>query len=153
MWYKMPVNSNAKPKAATPKKKGIRKVNIRNSIQLPVNIETTTGSTSYQNLDLDHIGELVALSQHKIVAYQVFNSSDNPLYVKFWDTATTPVLGVSIPVKTIMVPAGGGANMSYLNGANFALGLWWSATQNPAADDATDPVSGTLIANVDYLVI
>lgn len=155
MWIRMNnKNAKAQPRAFTPRaRRRPQNVFIKRSTQLPVTVQSTTGSTSYQNLELDHIGELVALSQHKIIAYQVFNSSEDPLYVKFWDTATQPTLGSDTPVKTIMVPAGGGANMSYINGANFTFGIWWSATKNPAANDTTDPDSNTLIANVDYLVI
>ncbi len=147
-------NNNTKfmPKLSNNKSNGLprrRRVWIKRSMELPI---ITRPSTSHQSLILDHIGELVVTGQNLIIAYQVFNTSDNPLYVKFWDLNTTPTLGSDSPTKTIMVPAGGGANMSYLNGATFNLGIWWSATKNPAENDATDPDPNTLVANVDYIV-
>lgn len=69
----------------------------------------------------------------------VFNAASAIRYLKLFDTSNAPVVGVTKPAVTIMIPIGGGAIPESLIPIPFYNGMWIAATVNMAATDATAP--------------
>lgn len=96
---------------------------------------------------------LIAATPGNIYSIDICNSSNVALYVKLYDTTTTPTIGVSSPIANLQVPAGsavgvGGCRppmvgpISFVNGIAYALSASKSLMGSGAVgtDDLVGPI-------------
>lgn len=87
--------------------------------------------------------------------YSLFNVATAPRYVKYFNTSSTPTIGVAVPLITILLPAstgglGGGAVQTFVNGCNFPNGLAVAVTLNMADTDTGPAEKGDVVVNTYY---
>ena len=85
-----------------------------------------------------------------LCGYAITNTAASARSVKFYDSATSPTVGTTVPKRTIEVAAGATAVADFLRGKQFVEGLWVAVTANPADTDNTAPTAGDVILTVDY---
>lgn len=89
-------------------------------------------------------------------AVQVFGIASTPVYLKFYNTTTTPTCGSSTIVKQIMIPAastaanGAGAVAVVLDTA-FSTGISYCVVTGITATDDTSPTANQIVVNIDWL--
>ncbi len=98
---------------------------------------------------------LVNGSPCRLRSFIFTNNAIYPVFVKFYDKATTPVPGTDTPAFKVTVPAGASANLPgsnlYYDGSPipFANGLGYAITKAIGDADATvvavDDLNGTLV--------
>ena len=74
-------------------------------------------------------------------------------YLKIYNTATTPDVGIDVPILTIPVPAntqGAGIVIPFSIPLNLEIGLGIAITENASDDDATPVGAGDVIVNLSY---
>jgi hypothetical protein len=82
---------------------------------------------------------------------QVFNNGSGAAYLKFSNAASAPTVGTTAVVKSILIPAGGGAVAEWSNGVAFSTGIAYCVTGNPADSDTTAVAASQVIVNLDYV--
>lgn len=91
----------------------------------------------------------VKASAGQLYGVSVFNNAAYPVYVKFYNTASTPTVGTGV-VRTFGVQAGVGLSIQYPSGVAFATGIGLSITKGIADADATAVVASDCVVDVDY---
>jgi hypothetical protein len=86
-----------------------------------------------------------------LLSYALYNNAATPRYFKFYNSATTPVVGTATPFFTVILAPGGGANISFGDGGGitFSAGISFGITGGIADGDTTsvaaDDVHGILL--------
>lgn len=93
---------------------------------------------------------LVKNSPGQVGGYYFFNSAAYAVYLKLYNTATTPTAGAGTPFATFGIPAGAAGNVSFSGGIYFNTGLGFTITKLPADNDTTVIVANDLILNLFY---
>jgi hypothetical protein len=80
------------------------------------------------------------------MVYEVhaFNAAAYAVFLRLYNKASTPTVGTDVAYRTIMVPAGGHAVVTYPGGAYFATGIAYATTKLAAYNDATALVAHDL---------
>lgn len=112
---------------------------------------TTAGGLSiYRALDANATGANVKASAGQLYGYYIFNAAAATRYVKLYNKATAPTVGTDTPVLTIPIPAGAGANVEFVNGIAFSLGIGIGATTALADNSTAAPTTNDVIVNLLY---
>lgn len=73
----------------------------------------------------------------QVYGYALYNGNAAARFVKFYNKASAPTVGTDTPVLTIILPAGGGANVEWSKGIPFATGISYAITGAVADSDTT----------------
>lgn len=93
----------------------------------------------------------VKASAGRVYGYVISNTSAAAKFVKLYNKATAPTLASDVPVRTIMVPAGGIAAYHVGAGlAGFTAGIAIAATGAIGDTDTTALAANDLIIQIDY---
>lgn len=94
---------------------------------------------------------LVKAQTGEIHGWYLYNAAAYAVFLKVYNSATIPTAGAGTPQMTIGVPAGGGANVSFVDdGIGFTAGIGFTITKLAADADTTVVVAGDLIVNLFY---
>ena len=86
-----------------------------------------------------------------LYAYQFFNATATPRYVKFYNKATAPTVGTDVPVRRLIIPPNGLVGFHAEEGLGaFTAGLAYAITGALADADTTAVAAGDVVANIDY---
>ena len=119
-----------------------------NSVEL---ISSKGTIKTYKNLDLLITPSLVTNQSNIVYGWRLFNSAGIIRFVKFYDTVSSPVVGVTIPKLTLPVSNDTNAPFSFPFGIPFNNGLWLAVTQNaPDTDTSAVPASNKIMVHIFY---
>lgn len=94
---------------------------------------------------------VVKASAGRVHGYAIANTSASVKFVKLYNKASAPVVASDVPLRTIMIPAGGIAAYHVGHGlAGFSAGIAIAATGAAADTDATALAAGDLLISIDY---
>jgi hypothetical protein len=86
-----------------------------------------------------------------LTGYSLTNTAASARSVKFYDLATAPTVGTTVPKRTVTLAASGGhIAVSFVRGIIFKQGLWISVTQNAGDSDNTAPAANDVLVTVDF---
>lgn len=109
------------------------------------------GYLVFRSLDLDESEEEIKATSGYVYGYYIFNASASTRYVKFYNaTAANTTVGTTVPVITIPLPAGAGANVYSENGVLFDTAITVAATTGLADADTGAPSANDVVVNVYY---
>ena len=103
-----------------------------------------------RNLDVDESGDNQVDTACKLYGYYVFNNAAAVRYLKLYNKATAPTVGTDTPVITIPLPPQAAANVSFVQGIAFSLGLGVGATTGVADNNTGAPAANDVIINLFY---
>lgn len=121
--------------------------------QTPVNVQPVSyGALSiFRSIDLDETEEQISATPANLYGYYIFNGAGAVRYFKFYNaTAATVVVGTTVPVITIPLPAGAGANVEFTNGIGFQTAITAACTTGIADDNTGAPGANECILNAFY---
>ena len=105
-----------------------------------------------RNIDVDESEDQVKTGKGRLHGWYMFNAAGTTRYVRYYDgTVASVVVGTTVPLATIPLPAGGGANLNITAGIPFATGLVVAATTGVADNDTGAPASNDVIVNTLYV--
>lgn len=81
----------------------------------------------------------------------LFNTSANTVYFKFYNKATAPTVGTDTPIWTIPLPAGGGYSKQYFIGTPFSTGISYAITTGQADANTTGVNSGDVTGQINWV--
>ncbi len=118
-------------------------------------ITPSGGSNTFRNINLGSGAGLVKSSPGQLLGYYLYNNDqNNPIYVKFYNKATIPIMsGVGpgdVPVMTLPIPAGAAANVSFNPGVQFTTGIGIGAVSGVADTNNVNLATNGCVANVFY---
>jgi hypothetical protein len=112
---------------------------------------TTEGLDVFRTLDADETEEEVKSSPGKLYGWFIYNDAATEAYVKFYNAnLATTVVGTTVPLMTVPIPAGAAANVEFTNGIRFSTALCIAATTGVADADTGAPAANQVIANVFF---
>ena len=86
----------------------------------------------------------------QLYGYDFYNNAAYAVFVHFYNLATAPIVGTSVPVFTIGFAATSGRSVALQFGAAFSAGIAYSVTKSPAATDATAVAANDLTGVLIY---
>jgi len=111
--------------------------------------DTAGGCLAGRNVALAATGATLKGNPGQVYGWHFGNAGASAAFVKLYNTAGVPNVGVTVPFITILVPAGGSVTLGIPQGIAFSSGIGWAAT-GAAADADTSAPSGAVIANLFY---
>lgn len=117
---------------------------------------TSGGLTIFRSIDLDESEEEVKSSAGQLFSISAFNTTDAPLYLKFYNaTAANVTVGTTTPVLTFVVPGNAdsdGAGFVWNNdiGLTFGTAISAAVTTGVADNDTGAPGANACIVNLGY---
>lgn len=81
----------------------------------------------------------------------VGNTNAAARYLKLYDKASAPTVGTDTPVATILIPAGGRADVVFPGGLAFALGIGFALTTGAANNDTGAVAASEITGVLTYL--
>ena len=113
---------------------------------------TTGGSTPYKLISAATTNStLISTGSHTLYAINAYNNGATAAYAKIYAKATAPTVGTDTPIKTIMLPAGGGSNIVLPpQGDAVTLGLGLGITGGAADADTTAVAAAQVVFNCTY---
>lgn len=91
----------------------------------------------------------IKASAGRVLGWSVFNDANYPVYVKFYNTASSPTVGTGV-VYTIGAQAGVEVHFDSDDGLAFSTGIGISITKGIADSDATAVAASDAVVNVHY---
>lgn len=111
---------------------------------------TAGGLSIYRNVGLTSTKRSLKSSPGQVFGWHLANIGASGVFVKFYDTAADPPVGLSTTLATLYVPAGQVVSAEHTNGIAFSNGICIGATTGPAELDDNAPAADTVIVNVFY---
>lgn len=114
------------------------------------------GQTIYRNLSVDAGGANVKGSKGSLFGGWISNQAAAVRYLKFYDKATTPVVGTDTPVMTIALPANWAGSLDSVlgdacpDGIVFTNGIGVGATTAIADNSVAAPAANDVTVNLFY---
>lgn len=114
----------------------------------------TTGRIIWPN---NTVGQTVKGTAGQLYGWYLSNTANTPRFVKLYDKATAPTIGVDTPTHTIMIPAqqtanlGVAANLLGGRGIAFLTGIGVGVTCAVADGDTTAPLANEVVMNLFYV--
>lgn len=97
---------------------------------------STTGGWSPKFISaLTNSPSSVKVSAGTLGGWYIFNPNASPIYVQIFDSGSI-VLGSTVPVLSLGIPASAGANVEFANGINFATAIAVAATTTSGGSTA-----------------
>lgn len=124
------------------------------SLATAVTSTPATGYTRFRGTALAATAVAVKASAGAVYAVNLINVNTVPVYVKFYDLAAgSVVVGTTVPVLTIAIPAGDGSTPGIVLGElvpkSFAVAISVAAVTG-LADSSTAAPSTAVHASLDY---
>jgi hypothetical protein len=116
--------------------------------------QTTGGATPYQLISAASTNATsLKGSAGTIYGIQVYNNSTTTnAYLKIYNKASAPTVGTDTPIKTIMIPFGGGSNVPIPDvGIALGTGIAFAITGGMAVSDTTAVAVTQVAVNIDYV--
>ena len=89
-------------------------------------------------------------SAGQLFSYTIVNTTAAQKFVKFFNKASTPVVGTDVPILTIGVPANGTTTWNLATGSYYSAGIAFAITGAGGDLDTTATAVGDVILNCDY---
>jgi hypothetical protein len=118
-----------------------------------VNIKpaTTGGMSISTDIDLDETETEIKGGAGHLFGWYIYNDGAAEVYVKLYNaTAANVVVGTTVPVMTLGIPAGSGSNVFTDQGIAFSTAICAAATTVATTADTTAPAANQVIANFFY---
>ncbi|XXT18156.1 hypothetical protein WME94_48795 [Sorangium sp. So ce429] len=112
--------------------------------------DTAGGLSVYRHIGLNSLGQNVKSSAGQVFGWHLSNTGASGAFVKFYDAAGAPLVGVTTTFMTLYVPAGQVVSAGHTNGIAFSNGIGIGATTGPTEPDTNDPATNAVIVNVFY---
>jgi hypothetical protein len=110
-----------------------------------------SGTDTFRSIDLDESEEEIKDEPGKVYGYDVYNANAALRYLKFYNaTAATVVVGTTVPVRTIPLPATSRIAYHLPVGIEFSTAITVAATTGLADNDTGAPGANEVIVNIDY---
>jgi hypothetical protein len=124
---------------------------ITNGVKVATN--TTGGATSFTLISAATTNATsVKGSAGTLYTLFAYNNGAGTAYLKLFNKATAPTVGTDTPVMTIMLPAGGGSNISIPpQGIAFGTGIAYSVTGTGTVADTTAVAATQVFVNGAYI--
>lgn len=141
-----PANSNS----------GVLRVQSVNGSGAIVDPTASTPSTSgglsiATDIDLDETETEIKATAGQLYGWYIYNDGAAEVYVKLYNaTAAVVEVGTTVPVMTLGIPAGSGANVFTPHGIAFSTAICAAATTVATTADATAPAANQVVANFLY---
>jgi hypothetical protein len=111
----------------------------------------TGGATSYKLISAATTNATsVKASAGKLIGYYLSNANAAVRFVKFYNKASAPTVGTDTPVLSLMIPAGGAANLDSACGIDFGTGIAFATTTGAADSDTGAVAANEIIVNLWY---
>jgi hypothetical protein len=112
---------------------------------------STGGLSISTDIDLDETETEIKGGAGHIFGWYIYNDGDEEVYVKLYNaTAANVIVGTTVPVVTLPIPAGSGANTFTDIGIAFGTAICAAATTAAATADTGAPAANQVIANFFY---
>lgn len=116
----------------------------------------TIGGYSAHNIvtlqSLASTNDTLVIGRPGVISQLLISNHDSThSFLKFYDKATTPVVGTDTPLATILIPPKGTTGLTLRFGLNFALGIGFGMTKNPAISDTTGVGANTIVGFFTYV--
>jgi hypothetical protein len=113
---------------------------------------TTGGATMFNLVSAATTNAtLVKATVGTLYSINCYNNGASTAYIKLYNKATAPTVGTDVPVKVIMLPAGGGSNVvAPAMGYAFSLGIAYAVTGGAANTDTTAVALSQVLVNGSY---
>lgn len=114
------------------------------------------GLDSKMDIDVDENKAFLNATDTTIYGISAFNSTNAPIYLKFWDQGeATVTVGSTTPKLTFLIPAnsvsnGAGFVLNVPQGIFFNYQVVWAATTGVDASSSTGPATNGCILNFFY---
>lgn len=115
--------------------------------------QTTGGATPYQLISAATTNATnVKASAGTVYGIQAYNNSTTTnAYLKIYNKASAPTVGTDTPIKTILLPFGGGSNIPIPDvGIALGTGIAFAITGGMAVSDTTAVAATQVAVNIDY---
>ncbi len=109
-----------------------------------------SGTSAYKNTALSNTGVNIKSSAGVVTAWHFYNPNTSAVFVHFYNKATAPTTGTDTPIRTIGLPASGGATVAFPFPLGFGTGIGISCTANVGDADNTAPTTGIAV-DVEYV--
>ncbi len=86
----------------------------------------------------------------QLYGVDVFNKSQVPIYVKFYNTASTPTVGTTTVARAFGVQAGVGRHANFTNGIAFGTGIGIAILTDIAETGTTGVAAADCVVDIDY---
>lgn len=86
----------------------------------------------------------------QVYGVELYNAAAYPVYLKFFNKSSAPVVGTDTPVWVIGIPAGGRVDIARPIGRSFSAGIAYAITKLAADQDATAVAADDVIGSIDY---
>lgn len=101
---------------------------------------------------------VISKTSASVYSVDAFNNGTTLAYVKLYDAGSGVTCGTGTPKARYMIPfgtasAGGGFNLSNINGDAFPNGITMCITTGIADSDTGAPAASTYIVNVHYKAV
>jgi hypothetical protein len=114
----------------------------------------TSGTTPYKLISTASTNaNVVKASAGNLYSILAIGSTSNIYYLKLYNKATAPSVGVDVPVMTIPVPGniqGAGVSIPFSIGVNFSLGIAIAITSGSADINTGAVGANEVIVNLTY---
>lgn len=107
----------------------------------PAKVLSTAGTNS----------TIIKASAGRVYGYNLSNTTASWRYVKFYNLATAPVVGTTVPVYQFAIPPGGTVTDSNTVPISHATGIGMAITAGPADNDATAVGANDVVGMVMFL--
>jgi hypothetical protein len=109
------------------------------------------GCEVFKSLDIDESEEDVKTSAGDVYGYYYHNNATSTRYLKFYnDTAANVVVGTTVPVATLPLPAGAAANIGFSIPISFTSAICVAATTGAADNNTGAPATNDVVINVFF---
>lgn len=112
---------------------------------------TQGGLSVAMNIDVDESEDAVKATAGQLYGWYMFNAASSTRYVKYYnDTVANVIVGTTVPILTIPLPAGAAANVEFSMGIPFSAAITIAATTGVATADTGAPGANEVIVNSFY---
>jgi len=112
---------------------------------------TQGGLSVAMNIDVDESEDAVKATAGQLYGWAMFNAASSTRYVKYYnDTVANVIVGTTVPILTIPLPAGAAANVEFSMGIPFSAAITIAATTGVATADTGAPGANEVIVNSFY---
>lgn len=92
----------------------------------------------------------VKASAGQLYGMQLSNGGTVTAYVHFYNKASAPTVGTDTPVRTAVVPAGGGNNKDFRAGLPFSTGIAFGISTGASDTDSGTSGLPIIVVNLEY---
>lgn len=86
-----------------------------------------------------------------IMVHNTNQGTGHSHHLRFYNKATTPVVGTDVPICVIHLPAGASKEITFTSGMTFTTGIAYSITEDDALLDATAIEANSVQLYIGYM--